>query len=153
MKTLHFATIIAANRETVWKAMLAPDTYKVWTSVFADGSYFEGSWAKGARVRFLTPDGSGMTSVIAENQPNQFISIQHLGYIKNWVEDTESEQVRSWAPFFENYHFSVVGQSTGLKVAIDVASEFEEYMTNVWPKALAMLKAICESSLATRSDV
>ena len=31
MKTLHFATIIHATREAVWDAMLAPETYKIWT--------------------------------------------------------------------------------------------------------------------------
>ncbi len=148
MKTLHFAAIINAKREAVWNTMLSPETYKIWTAEFTEGSYFEGSWAKGERIRFLAPDGSGMTSVIAENRPHEYISIKHLGYIKDGVEDTESEAVRSWAPSLENYSFSDAGSSTELKVDMEVTAEFEEYMVRIWPKALSKLKAICESRSA-----
>jgi uncharacterized protein YndB with AHSA1/START domain len=34
MKTLHFTTLIHAGREAVWNAMLAPETYKIWTAEF-----------------------------------------------------------------------------------------------------------------------
>ncbi|HSK10558.1 MAG TPA: hypothetical protein VK911_13345 [Vicinamibacterales bacterium] len=148
MKTLHFATTIHAARETVWETMLGPDTFKLWAAEFAEGSYFEGSWAEGERIRFLAPDGSGVTSVIAENRPHEFLSIKHLGFIKGGVEDTDSEEVRSWAPSFENYLLSDAGSSTGLQVDIDVTPEFEEYMTKTWPKALATLKVICEGRSA-----
>ncbi len=125
--------------------MLGPETYELWTAEFCEGSYFEGSWNKGDRIRFLAPDGSGMTSVIDENRSHEFISIKHLGYIKNGVEDTESEEVRSWAPSFESYTFSDVGSSTEINVAVEVMPEFKDYMMKTWPKALARLKAICES--------
>ena len=59
MKSLRFATTIHAPRKAVWDAMLAPDTYRIWTAPFMEGSYYEGSWVKGARIRFLAPDGSG----------------------------------------------------------------------------------------------
>ena len=145
MKTLQFSTIINAERETVWNAMIASDTYKLWTSVFTEGSYFEGSWGEGERIRFLSPDGSGITSVIAENRLHEFISIKHLGSIKNGIDDVESEEVRRWAPAFENYYFSTVGGATEVKVSMDVEPEFEHFMVNVWPKAFEMLKTICES--------
>ncbi len=130
--------------ETVWNTMLAPVTYQLWTSVFAAGSYFEGSWEQGERIRFLGPGGSGMTSAIAESRPHEFLSIQHLGFVKDGVEDTESAEVRSWAPAFENYHFSAVGAATELEVTMDVAPEWEEHMVDAWPEALAKLKALCE---------
>ena len=57
-----------------------PESYKQWTSAFGDGLYFEGSWQKGQRIRFLTPQGDEVTSEIAEIRPNEFISIRHLGY-------------------------------------------------------------------------
>ena len=145
MKTLHFTVIIQASRKAVWDAMLAPGTYKIWTSEFMEGSYFEGSWDKGAPIRFLVPNGSGMTSVIAENRPHEFISIKHLGAIKDGVEDTESEAVRSWAPFFENYSFSDAGSSTEVQVDMEVTAAFESHMVKVWPKALSRLKGLCES--------
>ena len=145
MKRLHFAITIDAPREAVWEAMLAPATYRLWTAEFAEGSYFEGSWGKGKRIRFLAPDGGGITSVIAENRPHEFISIKHLGYIKDGIEDTDSEAVRTWAPSFENYSFSDAGSSTTLEVDMDATPEFEDYLTKTWPKALSKLKEICQA--------
>jgi uncharacterized protein YndB with AHSA1/START domain len=144
-KTIHFSTLIEAPRQTVWDVMLEPETYKIWAAEFAEGSYFEGSWEEGARIRFLAADGQGgMTSVIAENRPLERISIRHLGMIQNGVEDTESEEVRAWAPVYESYTFSDSGSATELKVDMDVAPDWEGYMLETWPKALARLKALCE---------
>ena len=86
-----------------------------------------------------------MTSVIAENRPHEFISIKRLGSIKNGIEDIDSEEARKWAPSYENYSFSIVGHSTELKVSMGVTPKREEYMAKVWPKALVMLKTLCES--------
>jgi uncharacterized protein YndB with AHSA1/START domain len=148
MKTLTFSTVINANRRAVWDTMLAPGTYKTWTSAFMEGSYYEGSWEKGERIRFLGPGNEGMLAVIAENQPHEFISIKHIGMIKNGVEDTESDEARSWAPAFENYFLKETGSSTELTVTIDVPEEFVDDMGGAWPAALAKLKTICEAPSA-----
>jgi uncharacterized protein YndB with AHSA1/START domain len=145
MKALHFTTLIQAPRETVWDTMLGPATYRIWTAAFAEGSYFEGSWDQGQRIRFLAPDGRGMTAQIAENREHEFVSIKHLGYVKDGIDDTESEEVRSWAPAFENYSFMNEGAATRVNVDMDITPDFEEYMLKTWPVALAKLKALCES--------
>jgi uncharacterized protein YndB with AHSA1/START domain len=145
MMTLNFSTFIDASRRTVWETMLRPETYEIWTAAFVEGSRYEGSWEQGERIRFLSPDGNGVTSVIAENRKHEFISIRHVGQIKHGVEDTESEEVRAWAPAFENYRFSDEGGSTRLDVDIDITPEYEDYMRKTWPAALARLKALCES--------
>ena len=44
----------------------------------------------------------------------------------------------------ENYTFKERDGATELKVDMNVAPEFEEYMNSVWSKALARLKEICE---------
>ena len=144
MKTLHFETTIDAPRKDVWKVMLEPETYREWTSVFMEGSYYEGSWEKGSDIRFLGPDRSGMKAVIAENRPFEFVSIKHVGFISEGVEDTESEQVRSWAPAFENYTLSDAGGSTKVEVDIDVNAAYEQDMADSWPPALAKVKEISE---------
>ncbi|MFZ1730871.1 MAG: SRPBCC domain-containing protein [Bacteroidota bacterium] len=144
MKTLNFSISIDAPRAAVWEAMLSPETYKIWAEYFAKGSYYEGSWEKGARIRFLIPDGSGMIAEIAECLPHSYTSIKHLGWISNGVEDTESEEVRFWAPAYENYTLSEAGTSTELSIAVDILPEFEEYMIASWPRALARLKSLCE---------
>jgi uncharacterized protein YndB with AHSA1/START domain len=145
MKTLHYATEINAPRKQVWDIMLGPETFKAWTAEFAEGSYFEGSWDEGQKIRFLIPDGSGMTSMIAASRPYEFVSIKHLGIVKDGVDDTESDAARSWAPAYENYTLSDAGTSTELKIDVEVTPAYEAYMEDTWPKALAKLKALCEA--------
>lgn len=144
MKALHFEITIFASKEKVWDTMLDLESFKIWTAAFAAGSYFEGSWLKGEKIKFLTPDGDGMTSLIAENKPYQFISIKHLGIIKNGIEDTESPEITLWAPSFENYFLSERDGATVLKVDMEVTPELKEYMERAWPNALLKLKEICE---------
>src|SRR5687768_10108952 len=135
-KTLHFETMIDAPRREVWEAMLEPETYRKWTAEFMEGAYYEGSGEKGEPIRFLGPDGSGMKAVIAENRPHEFVSIKHVGFIKDGVEDTESQEIRNWAPAYENYTLSESGNSTRVEVDIDVTPEYEQMMADTWPRAL-----------------
>jgi uncharacterized protein YndB with AHSA1/START domain len=145
MNKLNFSIVIQAPRAQVWNVMLGAESYPVWTALFCEGSYFEGAWEAGARIRFLSPSGGGMTSVIAENRLHEYLSIKHLGYIHNGVEDTESESVRSWAPAFENYSFREAAGGTEVRVEVDITAEYESYMRETWPQALAKLKEICQA--------
>ena len=145
MKKVHFSQEINAPRSRVWKTMLAPDTYQEWAAPFCEGSYYEGSWNGGDRIRFLAPNGSGMTAVIAESRAPEFLSIKHLGEVVDGVEDTTSERVRAWAPAFENYTFNAADGGTDLHVDLDITPEWEQYMRDAWPKALAKLKTLCEA--------
>ena len=143
-KTLTFEIVIRAPRARVWATMLDPVTYKAWTSAFCEGSYFVGSWDEGAKIQFLSPSGDGMTAVIAENRLHEFVSIRHLGVIEKGVEDTSSEKVRAWAPAYENYRFSDLPEGCRLTVTVDTVAEYEQYMRDTFPKALALLKELAE---------
>ena len=145
MKTLTFETTIHAPRRQVWSTMLEPAGYRAWTAAFCEGSHFEGSWDEGARIRFLGPDGDGMTAVIASHRLHEFVSIRHLGFIEKGVEDTTSEKVRAWAPAHENFHFADVDAGCRVTVTLDTVPEYEAYMLQTYPLALARLKSICES--------
>jgi len=144
MKKLHFQIDITAPKETVWRAMLEQKTYMEWTDVFSPGSYFEGSWDKGARIKFLGPGGDGMFSEIAENRKYEFISIRHLGEIQNGIPDTESPRAKAWTQALENYTFSEKNGITEVKVDVDTPEEFEKIFKNMWPIALKKLKEVSE---------
>lgn len=142
---LNFTVHIAAPVARVWDTMLELETYRDWTAAFCEGSTYEGSWARGDRIRFLAPSGDGMVAEIAENHPHALISIRHLGLIVNGVEDTTSEAVKSWTPAYENYRFTPEAGGTRLDIEQDISAEWAAMMDETWPKALARLKALCES--------
>lgn len=148
VKRIQFSIEIAAPVSRVFRIMLDPEGYKDWASPFFEGSYYEGTWQQGQKIRFLSPSGDGMVSEIAEHRPDEFTSIRHLGYIIHGVEDTQSESVRAWAPVFENYTFSTIPTGTRLVVDQDVTADFEECLVQAWPKALQRLKALCETGAA-----
>lgn len=148
---LHFSIDINAPKEKVWHAMLDEETYGEWTKAFNEGSRFEGNWEKGSKIHFLGPDPEtgeemGMVSRIAENKPYEFISIEHLGMIKNGVEDMESEEVKKWVPSHENYTFKEKDGTTEVLVDIDIEDEYVKMFNEMWPDALQRLKVIAERS-------
>ena len=151
MEKLHFSFKINAPVKKVWDTMLGEKTFREWTSAFMPGGYFEGSWDKGSKIKFLAPnkDGKpeGMSSEIAENRPYEFVSIRHLGVVIGGKEDLQSQDAKEWGgKAYENYTFTEVGGSTEVSVDMDTAEQWKDDMTKTWPKALARLKEIAEKS-------
>lgn len=145
-KKLEFSIRIEASRPHVWHAMLDDPTYRVWTQPFGAGSYYQGEWQKGQKIRFLGPGGDGgMVAEIAELVAHEYISIRHLGFVVGGVDDTDSDAVRAWAPAYENYRLLDVAGATELRVEVETFSpELDEFMRAAWPKALAALQELCE---------
>ncbi len=149
MEKIHFEVTINAPREKVWDTMLSDSTYREWTKPFHEGSYFKGDWSEGSKILFLGPseDGNegGMVSRIKENRLHEYISIEHLGFVLNGVEDTTSEEVKKWTPAYENYTFTDVAHGTHLAVDLDTHQDFKGMFEEMWPKALERLKELCEA--------
>ncbi len=151
MEKLHYTIVINAPKEKVWDTMLADQTYREWTSVFNAGSYFKGDWSQGSKILFLGPDPvtgeeGGMVARIAENKPYEFVSVEHLGFYKDGVEDTESEEVKKWAHATENYTFKEVDGGTEVQVDLQGNAEMAEMFNETWPLALQKLKALAEAA-------
>ena len=147
MKLLTYTTTIRAPREVVWNTMLDRPTYEQWTQPFdPSGSTYEGSWDEGCTIRFLSSTGEGMLSVIARNQPHEFVSIKHIGMVTaDGKDDTDSAMVKAWAPAFENYRLEAVGGGTHLTVTLETAEAWAEMMDAMWPQALERLRGLCEA--------
>lgn len=148
MTRLTFATTINAPKEVVWRTMLEDETYRKWTSAFQEGSYAVTDWKPGSKALFLSPDGSGMVSRVAEHRPNEFLSLEHLGVVKNGVEDTESAEVKAWSGARENYTLRESAGHVVLTIDMDSADEYKQFFEDTWPKALAALKDLCERRAA-----
>ena len=144
MQKQEFITSINAPREKVWNVLWGETTYPQWTKAFSENSQVTTDWQKGSRAFFHDGTGNGMVSRIEENIPNQFMSIQHLGEVKDGVEDTTSEKVQQWAGAFENYTLKDKDGGTELVVHMDINDEFAEMFAGMWPKALARVKELAE---------
>ena len=144
MEKLKFKTVINAAPEKIWKVLWDDTTYRKWTSAFSEGSYAETDWKEGSKVLFLDGNGQGMVSRIAENRPNEYMSIEHLGEVKDGVEDTSSDRVKAWAGAHENYTLKKVNGKTELSIDMDITEEFKEMFSQMWPKALDNVKKLSE---------
>ena len=146
METKEFKISINAPKEKVWDTLWSDSSYRAWTSVFAEGSHAETDWRKGSKVLFLDGKGSGMVSVIAENIPNEFMSIKHLGEVKDGIEDTASDKVSQWSGATENYSLNTINGKTELTVDMEITDEFMDYFLKTWPKALDKVKELAENN-------
>ena len=118
----------------MWHVLLDDETYRQWTTVFAEGSHFEGDWKVDSTIRFLTPEKEGMVGVIAENRKHEYLSIEHLGCVVKGVDDLESDAVKSWTPAYENYTLTEVDGCTELAVDIDIPSTYQAYLKTYGPE-------------------
>lgn len=147
MEKIHITTTINAPREKVWDTMFDQALYKEWTAAFHPGSYYKGILTQGEKILFLGPsdDGEGgMVSRVAEIRPYEFISFEHLGIVKNGVEDTESDEAKKWSPAFENYTFKDVEGGTELIIDQDIGPDEKEQFQEMWQRALVLLKELVE---------
>jgi hypothetical protein len=148
MKKLNYSIEIKAKAEKVFTTMLAKPTYEKWTDAFNPGSTYEGSWNKGDKIYFIGfgEDGKkgGMVSRIAENIPNEFISIHHLGILDGDKEILDGPEVEGWGDALENYSFSENNGVTTVSVEMDTKEDYVDYFDDTWPKALGILKDLCE---------
>ncbi|UOK43658.1 MULTISPECIES: SRPBCC domain-containing protein [Flavobacterium] len=151
MKKLQFKVKINAPVIKVYDVMLGisnKSNYEQWTALFNPTSTYEGFWYKGNKMLFIGTDEKGekggMVSEIAENIPNKFISIKHIGILVAGKEMTEGPEVEKWAGGFENYTFEENNGTTTITVELDSTEDFLDYMNETYPKALDKLKEICE---------
>ena len=142
---LTFSTTIDAPPEVIWRVLWDDVTYREWTAVFAEGSYAVTDWKEGSKVLFLTPAGDGLVSRIAVNRPNEYLSIEHLGFVKAGVEDTDAAKKEGWAGAHENYTLQPESGGAHLTIDMDATPGMIPYFSETWPKALAKLKALCEA--------
>jgi uncharacterized protein YndB with AHSA1/START domain len=139
MEKIEFKTTINAKAEKVWHTLFGIETYPKWTAVFMEGSRVETDWKKGSKALFLGENGDGMVAVIQDNIPNQYMSIKHLGEIKDG-----KEVLQDWGESFENYTLNEKNGETELLIDMDIIDEWVDYFQETWPKALAKAKEIAE---------
>lgn len=92
------------------------------------------------------PDGKmgGMIGKIRENKPSKHISIEYVGVIEDGEELTSGPRVENWQGALENYTFESKNGGTLLSIDVDANEVYRDFFAETWPKALNLLKDICE---------
>lgn len=145
---LHFEITINNTPDNIFRIMLEEEEYRKWSSAFNPTSRFSGSWEKGEMIRFLGTDSNGSTGGmvcrIRENIPGKFISIESLREIIDGREIPGDESTTPWSGSLENYTLKPMGSKTLLCVDTDIPADFKPFVVEAWPKALELLKSLCE---------
>lgn len=146
MTDLHYGIDIAAPVARVWDCMFDPIAYRNWTRAFCEGSYYEGSWAQGARIAFRDPDGNGMDAVVDENVRHERVALRLVGDFTAGRPNADSPLIRE--PAHERYEFSATaGGGTRLDIHLQSWNDgFLAFLQDSWPRALQRLKALAEST-------
>ena len=149
MEKQTFNITISATPAEVWNTLFGETTYPLWTAPFAEGSSVETDWKEGSKALFLDGKGQGMVSMIAKSIPNEYMSIRHLGFYKDGVEDMDSEEVKKWAGAMENYTLKPSNGNTELLIDMDISEDYKDYFNSTWPKALEKVKELAEKQHET----
>jgi len=139
MEKIEFKSTINATTEKVWDVLFGVKTYPKWTAVFMEGSQVKTDWKKGSKALFHDGKGDGMVAIIEENIPNQYMSIKHIGEIKDG-----KETLHDWGESLENYTLSEKDGKTELLIDMEITKEWLDYFEKTWPKALDKVKEIAE---------
>lgn len=146
MIRLTFNIDIKAPKEKVWYSLWDDENYESWVSAFCEGSYAISDWNQGSKIYFLDQNGSGMNSEIALNKPFETMLFRHLGELKEYVEQPETETTKAWSGAEERYDLKESNGITTVTVAIDLVEKYLDYFKETFPIALEKLKAIAESN-------
>lgn len=145
MKDLQFDIAVAAPVARVWDCMFDPIAYRDWTRAFAEGSYFEGHWWPGRRLRFLDPRGFGMEAIVDECRTHELMALRLVGELRDGRPVADSSLARE--PAHERYTFAPTPEGTQLVVQLQGwADGFTDFLQTTWPQALLRLKALAEST-------
>jgi len=121
---------------------------------FAEGSAVKtDNWKEGSKLHFHDGNGNGMVSEVAANRPNEYMSFRHLGFVKDGVEDTTSDEVKKWSGATENYTLKGENGATELLVDMEINDEYKAMFEKMWPNALAIVKELAEGTARTTITV
>lgn len=151
MKTLTFQIQIDSPASHVYEQMLGlrdKQSYERWTALFDPSSTYEGDWAKGSKIYFLSKDQEGkkhgMVAIVKENIPNEYVSVSHIGFIDGDQEVQIESEDPNWGEMLENYTFTEQNGTTTVDVRVDADDKYVDYFNTAWVLALEKLKADCE---------
>lgn len=149
-RDLAFEVHVAAPRERVWRTMLDEAGYRHWTAAFCAGSHYRGRWDVGSEIDFLDPEGNGLRARVVAHWPAEVVSLRHLTGLREGA-PSRAPGDADWSRCGEDYLFGDAPGGTRLRIEATVPEAFAAMMEDLWPRALAALKSLCEAVPAPRT--
>jgi uncharacterized protein YndB with AHSA1/START domain len=141
MKAMRFSIEIHAPKERVWETLWRDETLRDWAGVIDPGTHLVGDLQAGNEVQFIAANGYGVTSLVAELVPGEYLLLRHRA---DTQEHGTMERDDEWTGGEESYSLAEDDGTTTLTVAFDVPPELEaEFQVN-YPKALARVRDLAE---------
>ena len=141
---LKFSIEIKAAKAAIWDALWSDSSYRQWAGVFAEGAYvISEHWEEGSKVLFLSPDQSGIYSIIETHIPNEVIMFRHIGNVVNGKEQPIDDESKKWSGATEVYTLTEGTETNTLTIDIDVMDEHLDFMSERVPIALEKIKKNC----------
>lgn len=146
IETLTFHQRVNVKPELVWEYMWDQDGYSEWTSVFTEGSQYQGVIQEGQRIHLLDGKGGGMYSDIDAYKDNDHLIFKHIGSLKEGKEMPIDEGSR-WTGSLEKYFIKPHSNGCEIIVEVDTDPEYIDWMNKAFPKALEAIKRIAEATI------
>jgi len=142
MKELVFSVIIHAPKEKVWVTLWDDETFRDWSSNIDEGTYILGDLVKGNEIQFISSiNGYGVTSLVAELVPNQYILFKHALDTKETGSQVREKQ---WTGGSESYTLHEMNGLTTLNLRSEIPDELVDLFMIALPNALNRIKYLAE---------
>lgn len=142
MIEMEFKVEIKAPKEKVWRTLWEDETFRNWANIIDESTYIKGQIKEGNEIQFISSaNGYGVTSLIDQLIPNEYILFKHLADTK---ESGVQERKKEWTGGKESYSLIEKEGLTTLIVKMDLPIELEEIFKKRLPKALEQIKVLAE---------
>ena len=137
-----FSTEIKSSKETVWRILWEENSFKQWANIIDEGTVMKGDLVEGQCVEFIfTVNGYGVTSLIAELKPYEYILFHHGADTQDMGKTLREQE---WTNGKESYLLEQNGEMTTLTVTTDIPMDLLDIFTERLPQALNKIKELSE---------
>lgn len=145
MLELEFSIRIDQSKEKVWITLWDKQSFRDWANNIDEGTYLKGNLVEGNEIQFISSvNGYGVTSLVAELIPNQYILFKHAADTQNTGAETRDKQ---WTGGSESYTLVEENNSTLLTIRSEIPEELVDYFNRAMPIALNRIKELAENTI------
>jgi len=145
MLELEFSIRIDQSKEKVWITLWDKQSFRDWANNIDEGTYLKGDLVEGNEIQFISSvNGYGVTSLVAELIPNQYILFKHAADTQNTGAEKRDKQ---WTGGSESYTLVEENNSTLLTIRSEIPEELVDYFNQAMPIALNRIKELAENTI------